>query len=104
MPQITPNPGELRLATSRTGISIIDLRYQLPQRLFLAPKITVAFGSPKFGISELLSHETIKLNEVFDFNLNMLPWGQGTRTVRVEEALHVCLSLLWFLWEQDIVR
>ena len=56
MQQITPNPGELRLATSRTGISIIDLRYQLPQRLFLAPKIIVAFGSPKFGISELLSH------------------------------------------------
>lgn len=99
--QVPPCKDELRLATSRTGISLMDFRFELPKRLFFASKIFIAFGSPKIGIPELLAQEGLEVANFFDYCLNMLPWGQGTRTVRVEEALHASLSLLWFLWTQE---
>lgn len=99
--QLPPQPGELRIATSRTGTSFIDLRSTLIPCLSRATKILVAFGSPKRGLPEMLTQEGIKLTEVFDFCLNMLPWGQGTRTVRVKEAIHISLSLLWSILAQE---
>lgn len=98
---LPPQPGELRIATSRTGTSIIDLHSTLIPCLSRATKILVAFGSPKRGLPEMLTQEGIKLSDVFDFCLNMLPWGQGTRTVRVKEAIHISLSLLWSILAQE---
>ncbi|MFQ6125502.1 MAG: putative RNA uridine N3 methyltransferase [Candidatus Heimdallarchaeota archaeon] len=95
--QLPPQSGEIRIATSRTGTSFTDIQSTLVPRLNRATKILIAFGSPKQGISAMLTQEGIKLFEVFDFCLNMLPWGQGTRTVRVEEAIHISLSLIWSL-------
>ena len=99
--QVPPRKGELRLATSRTGTSLVDLHFEFSRRLRLAPSILVAFGSPKLGLPELLTREGLELADMFDFCVNMLPWGQGTRTVRVDEALHISLSLLWFLRIQE---
>ncbi len=99
--QLPPQPGEIRIATSKTGLSFIDLYSTLISRLSRATKILVAFGSPKRGLPEMLRKEGIKLSEVFDFCLNMLPWGQGTRTVRVKEAIHISLSLFWSLLTQE---
>jgi len=102
--QVPPCKDELRLATSRTGSSLMDLRFEMPKRLYFASKVFIAFGSPKIGIPELLTQEGLEIANYFDYCLNMLPWGQGTRTVRVEEALHVSLSLLWFLWTQEALN
>lgn len=99
--QLPPQPGEIRIATSQTGSSFIDLYTALIPRLSRATKILVAFGSPKRGLPEMFRKEGVKLSEVFDFCLNMLPWGQGTRTVRVKEAIHISLSLFWSLLTQE---
>ncbi|UCE44228.1 MAG: RNA-binding protein, partial [Candidatus Bathyarchaeota archaeon] len=56
-------------------------------------RILVAFGAPAEGLHEIVSREGVKLEEIADFVINMVP-GQGTETVRTEEAVSASLALL----------
>ena len=53
----------------------------------------VAFGSPRFGLREILQQEKLDRNDVLDYFVNTIP-SQKTATVRTEEALLVSLGIL----------
>lgn len=55
--------------------------------------IAVAFGGPYAGLYEICAREGTKIEDIFDVVVNMVP-GQGTETVRTEEALIASLAIL----------
>lgn len=55
--------------------------------------LTVAFGGPYAGLFEICVREKAKIEDLFDAVVNMVP-GQGTETVRTEEALIASLAIL----------
>ncbi|NOZ89049.1 MAG: hypothetical protein GXO15_03900 [Crenarchaeota archaeon] len=55
--------------------------------------LLVAFGSPSSGLAEIASREGFRLEDAVDWVYNTVP-GQGTLTVRVEEALAATLAQL----------
>ena len=44
------------------------------------------------GLFEILEREGLRLGDVVDFVVNMVP-NQGTATVRTVEAVYACLSI-----------
>ena len=84
---------DLVIATSRYGVPFMEVRDELAGRWRGSRNILVAFGSPAEGLHEIVAREHLKLGEVADFVVNMIP-SQGTVTVRTEEAVFVCLGLL----------
>jgi predicted SPOUT superfamily RNA methylase MTH1 len=52
----------------------------------------MAFGAPSRGLHEITDDEGLKLDEIVDFVVNTVP-GQGTVTVRTEEALLATLAI-----------
>jgi len=84
---------DLTVATSRMGQPYPRIVEQLRERWTDAKNILVAFGSPRKGISEILSSERLTLEEVFHFNINTIP-DQGCQTVRIEEAVYASLAIL----------
>jgi hypothetical protein len=83
----------LVVATSRKGKPIIEVMDKLREKWKVSKKVLVAFGAPTQGLYEILAHERLKLEEVAHFVLNTIP-GQGTETVRTEEALYATLAIL----------
>lgn len=83
---------DLTIATSRTGDLITGRFDDLRERLVAARNILVAFGSPRAGIPELLRREGRNIG-AFQFTLNTIP-GQGTETVRTDEAIFASLAAL----------
>jgi hypothetical protein len=81
---------ELKIATSRLAPSYRESEGDIRSRWGKAEDILVAFGSAKKGIGEILGG---RADLLFDFFVNMIP-GQGTETVRTEEALHATLAIL----------
>ncbi|RUM47233.1 MAG: hypothetical protein DSY37_02975, partial [Hyperthermus sp.] len=53
----------------------------------------VLFGAPDRGLFEIAREERLELNSHVDYVLNTIP-GQGTRTVRVEEAVAATLAII----------
>ncbi|RLI12938.1 hypothetical protein DRO35_01660, partial [Candidatus Bathyarchaeota archaeon] len=53
----------------------------------------VVFGSPTQGLQEIVKQENIRLEDVADFIINMIP-NQGVETVRTEEAIYATLAVL----------
>lgn len=53
----------------------------------------IAFGPPERGLGAILQEEGATLEEAFDVVVNTVP-GQGTATVRTEEAVWVTLGLV----------
>ena len=84
---------DLVIATSRYGVPFIEVKDELAGRWRDSRNILVAFGAPAEGLHEIVAREHLKLDEVVDFVVNMIS-GQGTETVRTEEAVYVCLGLL----------
>ena len=84
---------DLMISTSRLGDSIKVKQDELKARWEDSKSILVVFGSPRFGVAEILSRERHTVPELFDFNVNTIP-NQGCETVRVEEALHATLTIL----------
>lgn len=82
---------DLVVATSKHGQSLADVVSSLRERWRSARRKIVAFGSPNEGLREILSHENLKLEDVADFTVNTVP-GQGTETVRTEEAVYISLA------------
>lgn len=83
--------GRLVVATSRYGEVF---SHSDAVRLFRGVReVVVLFGSPWRGLTELAKAEGLELARVVDRIWNTVPC-QGTRTVRVEEAVAATLALL----------
>jgi predicted SPOUT superfamily RNA methylase MTH1 len=80
-----------------TGKEGLDYRSCLGElrRLLKAPRVLVVFGSPRFGIDEILRSEGIPVESGL---INFIP-NQGVETVRTEEAVLIVLSVLRTLME-----
>ncbi len=86
--------GALIIATSRQG-KLLDntLLAQIGDRTKQSNNTAVVFGSPRQGIETILADEGFKLPDFHCEVLNTIP-GQGTATVRTEEAVWATLSAL----------
>jgi predicted SPOUT superfamily RNA methylase MTH1 len=89
---ITQRGFDLIIATSRLGTPLKGVAEEIGERWQKAKSILVAFGSPSQGLHEIVRHEGLKLEEMADFTVNMIPL-QGTETVRTEEALMATLAI-----------
>jgi predicted SPOUT superfamily RNA methylase MTH1 len=88
---------DLTVGTSRFGSSFADVADSLAERWAKAKGVLLAFGAPARGLFEIARDEGANLNDVVDFVVNTIP-GQGTETVRTEEALLASLAVfcMWF--------
>lgn len=84
----------LILATSREG-RVLDTPFleELGKQARLKSHTVVVFGSPKQGVESILAREGTDLSKYQCETLNTVP-GQGTATVRTEEAVWATLSML----------
>lgn len=86
--------GRLRLATSRRGsVAGPGLLGELASEAVGRGGLLVLFGAPDRGLYEIAASEGLRLEEHVDYVVNTVP-GQGTRTVRTEEAVAATLALL----------
>ncbi len=80
------------IATSRYGTPVdIDLLTEIGSA-YGAEDVLIVLGPPHKGIHEIMEEENVPMSK-FDYVLNALP-GQGTETVRVEEAAVATLAIL----------
>lgn len=86
----------LRIGTSRIGKYAWEETSVIVNRLKVSKRIGVVFGEPYRGLKEIVSEAGSKVDEVFDLYLNFIPY-QGTKSVRVEEALIAVLQTIIFL-------
>jgi predicted SPOUT superfamily RNA methylase MTH1 len=84
---------DLRLATARLGENFMDVAGAIGEKWSRSQRVLVAFGAPSRGLHEIVADEGLKLGEIVDFVVNMVP-GQGTVTVRTEESLFASLAVL----------
>ena len=84
---------DLKIATARIGDNFMDTSKALGEKWRSSQRVLVAFGAPSRGLHEIAEDEHLKLAEIVDFVVNMVP-GQGTATVRMEEALLASLAIL----------
>ena len=84
---------DLVVATSKYGVPIMEIADEMRERWSKARRVLVAFGSPNEGLREILEHERLELEDVFDFTVNTVP-QQGTETIRTEEAVSASLAAL----------
>ena len=84
---------DLRIATARIGDNFMDVAGKIGEKWGGSQHVLVAFGAPSRGLHEIVADEGLKLGEITDFAVNMVP-GQGTVTVRTEEALLATLAVL----------
>jgi predicted SPOUT superfamily RNA methylase MTH1 len=84
--------GKLLIATSRYGEPLdIDLLMKVEAEC-KTNDVLIAFGSPHKGILEFMRDEGTPISR-FDYVINSVP-GQGTETIRVEEAVVATLAIL----------
>jgi methyltransferase len=84
---------DLRIGTSRYGVNVLDIWPKISSSMKDVGSILVAFGSPRLGLTEILSHEGKSPEGVFNFFINTVP-VQNVATVRTEEAVLISLGLL----------
>jgi len=84
---------DLMVATSRRGTSLREVKDELARRWKSSRRTLVAFGAPTQGLYEIVARERLNLDEVVRFIINTVP-GQGTETVRTEEAVYASLAAL----------
>jgi hypothetical protein len=77
---------DARLLTSKAGEPASKL-----SPLKLRGRVALAFGPPSLSVEEVAQREGASVK--WDFALNALP-GQGTETVRTEEAVLLSLAAL----------
>lgn len=80
-----------KIGTSRYGKKLEELRRSL--REMRPERLMVAFGGPYGGLLSVCEKEGKRAEELFHLMVNTIP-GQGTATVRTEEALVATLALL----------
>jgi methyltransferase len=84
---------DLRIATARVGDNFSDVASKIGAKWGGSQRVLVVFGAPSRGLHEIAQDESLKLAEIADFVVNMVP-RQGTVTVRTEEALLATLAIL----------
>jgi predicted SPOUT superfamily RNA methylase MTH1 len=84
---------DLTIATSRRGDDFNSAAPEMSSLWAESRRTLVAFGSHSEGVYEIIGRESKRAEECFRFILNTVP-GQGTETVRTEEAIHATLALL----------
>ncbi len=93
LPVFLENIKALKIGTSKYG----DLYYEMKDKLFKdmasSDDILIVFGSHGYGLIEILNYYGLKPEDVFDYFVNLVT-GQGTETIRVEEAVGIALSTL----------
>jgi predicted SPOUT superfamily RNA methylase MTH1 len=80
------------IITSRKGRQFKNIEAQLADHAKSVQNILVAFGSPKYGLHEILAKENASIKS-YRYVVNMFP-NQGTETVRLEEAVLGALAIL----------
>ena len=80
------------IITSRKGRHFKNIEAQLAEHAKSVQNILVAFGSPKYGLHEILAKEGASIKP-YQYVVNMFP-NQGTETVRLEEAVLGALAIL----------
>jgi predicted SPOUT superfamily RNA methylase MTH1 len=93
---------DLYILTSRLGLQISDLITEIEDRLKKSRKILIAFGSPKEGLKEILGREGLD-QSIADYFVNTVP-GQGTLSIRTEEAIHATLAITNLLIHDTDIR
>lgn len=83
----------LVVGTSRYGVPFKEVANEIDKKWQAARSILVAFGAPSWGLQEIVKSEGLRLEDVTDFVVNIVP-SQGTETVRTEEALIACLAIM----------
>ncbi len=83
----------LKIATSRKGLPINDVANDLKSMLRNSDCVLVLFGSHSKGLYELAEQEGFNLEKFVDIVINTVP-GQGTLTIRTEEAVYASLALI----------
>ncbi|MGQ9640953.1 MAG: putative RNA uridine N3 methyltransferase [Candidatus Bathycorpusculaceae bacterium] len=83
----------LTIATSKYGVPFASVAKKIFEKWNKAKKILLVFGAPAEGLYEIVRRESFNLNDIFDFVVNTIP-GQGTETVRTEEAVVASLAVL----------
>ena len=84
---------DLRIGTSRYGTPVEELWSEISKSLNNVESVLIVFGSPRRGLSEILSQEGKKPMDLFHFFVNTVP-AQQVATVRTEEALFITLGML----------
>jgi len=84
---------DLVVATSRRGIPLSEAKNELARQWKSSRRTLVVFGAPTQGLYEIVARERLNLDEVVRFIINTVP-GQGTETVRTEEAVYASLAAL----------
>ncbi len=85
--------GITRIGFSRKAPSFKQLNDDLVSTITGTKSVLAIFGDPERGIIELCANEKEDVKHHVDFWVNTIE-GQGTETVRLEEALFVSLGLL----------
>ncbi len=88
---------DLIISTSREGTDIREVTHPLKERWKSSRNPIILFGSPAEGVPKILARTNDTLPSD-SFNINTIP-GQGTETVRTEEAVLGTLALLNVLME-----
>ena len=84
---------DLTIATSRRGDEFDSAAPEIRSIWAESRRTLVAFGSHSEGVYEIIGKERKRAEECFRYIVNTIP-GQGTETVRTEEAVHATLALL----------
>jgi hypothetical protein len=90
------------ILTSRLGSQISNIMEELLRRLQKSRKILIVFGSPREGLREILAREGLD-QSLADYTLNTVP-GQGTMSIRTEEAVQATLAIMNVLIQSADVR
>jgi len=86
----------LVIATSRYGREVHKELQNLLKLMREHSSLLLIFGSPFRGLYEIAEKEGFNLDDEVHVTLNFIP-GQGSKTVRVEEALYSTLAIINFL-------
>ena len=89
---ITKIPDALLLLTSRSGAAFKKTERTLIERLKSTQNLLIIFGAPRTGLREILKREGSDIRS-FGLVVNSFPM-QGTRTVRLEEAILGTLAIV----------
>lgn len=80
------------IITSRKGRHFKNIEAHLAEHAKSVQNILVAFGSPKYGLHDIIAKEGASIKP-YRYVVNMFP-NQGTETVRLEEAVLGILAIL----------
>lgn len=89
----------LVIATSRYGKELHKELQNFLKLMRMHDKLLLIFGSPFRGLYEIAKKEGFNLDDEVHMTLNFVP-RQGTRTVRLEEALYSTLAIINFLYHE----